>query len=971
MAYITGNVHNLELSMPLPNPGAGGAVHYRTGRSFGIPVENAEGLDIWIDGSASARYPWANIAFSETGIPDYGESNIPLHSLIAMTHGFMQYVPAGEKIEGVKKRSGEDMTADAPTLALKVWPTLIKQLKRMLRDGSPLTPQTSEGKGGRPVPSIILYENVDTAILNASIEPLIKTEKPDPYHTQDVPDMIDAFLAGELPVLVRAGQVIGQAADNHDAAIPIPAGAHNFKRLTIKIADQFGQIISPGFFLRRMIDIVDVPAVPFLSNVLVPDKDAIENHPLPGMLPERLIIDFRDEYNEPLIFQTPAGPAGIEFLWEQEREEPEELETVEPKASNEWGLWLGEELEAGGDPLGVRRMSLGFPDEGLTAAVLPDAPNADNPLPRSVMADDYLCVQILDLNKWFAEQPNAIPDGPPRRYTRGNIAVPLIDGETTFRKTYRALRATFSTEEYASDEDLPDGSPLPFDEAAQNYIYLCNWRLSPDLHLPPLPDPDYKVDFNEQGEVTDPPGADFNPKGHIMGILKAAVKQGVKVRGLFWRQLEMEPNHKSNNTATVNAINAEITANDGTIKRGEAIRDNLCRATGSHHQKATVIKNRHGRVAFLGGIDLSRGRWDSTQHLDEDPRRQGGCWHDIHCMIKGPAVDDVEKNFRQRWNANPDSNTEGRTQTPLDQEQIAPIPGAPHFVSIRRTISPHLTPYNSFVGDEGELGCLNSRIKAIENARKYIYLQDQYLVMHRDQTPHNEKSIARAIKERLQGTDGAPPLKFVAILIPRELGEDPELANSVLYHLRRNFIEYISQGMSPQDLQERLLVFHLINDANNPTYVHAKCMLIDDIYLSIGSSNTGYRSMTYDVEINADIVDGSLKNGVRPLMRNFRIESWAEHLNLKPQDRFRVFDPWEGFQWIKKAADGQTSWRTQILRYDKDYFGKDDYNPFNNDPKYQPGGEGFELLRDRIVDPNGWDPDGPNYGEIMDFIAEG
>jgi phosphatidylserine/phosphatidylglycerophosphate/cardiolipin synthase-like enzyme len=42
-------------------------------------------------------------------------------------------------------------------------------------------------------------------------------------------------------------------------------------------------------------------------------------------------------------------------------------------------------------------------------------------------------------------------------------------------------------------------------------------------------------------------------------------------------------------------------------------------SNASHHQKLVVIDD---RVAFVGGIDLSRWRWDTPEHKPDDPRRR-------------------------------------------------------------------------------------------------------------------------------------------------------------------------------------------------------------------------------------------------------------------------------------------------------------------------------------------------------------
>ncbi|RAL46242.1 hypothetical protein DM860_016675 [Cuscuta australis] len=93
----------------------------------------------------------------------------------------------------------------------------------------------------------------------------------------------------------------------------------------------------------------------------------------------------------------------------------------------------------------------------------------------------------------------------------------------------------------------------------------------------------------------------------------------------------------------------------------------------THHQKTVIVdtkafNNRRGITAFIGGLDLCDGRYDTpdhsifrtlqTLHLDDyhNPTFAGnvsGCprepWHDMHCKIYGPAAYDILTNFEERW----------------------------------------------------------------------------------------------------------------------------------------------------------------------------------------------------------------------------------------------------------------------------------------------------------------------------------
>jgi phospholipase D1/2 len=96
----------------------------------------------------------------------------------------------------------------------------------------------------------------------------------------------------------------------------------------------------------------------------------------------------------------------------------------------------------------------------------------------------------------------------------------------------------------------------------------------------------------------------------------------------------------------------------------------------THHQKLVIVdtpqKNNTKKrelLAFIGGIDLTNGRWDTHDHplfrsLTTD--HQGDChnacfvvdaqkvgprepWRDIHSSVRGPGVLDIVQNFTERW----------------------------------------------------------------------------------------------------------------------------------------------------------------------------------------------------------------------------------------------------------------------------------------------------------------------------------
>ncbi|KAM5574402.1 phospholipase D delta-like [Rosa sericea] len=91
----------------------------------------------------------------------------------------------------------------------------------------------------------------------------------------------------------------------------------------------------------------------------------------------------------------------------------------------------------------------------------------------------------------------------------------------------------------------------------------------------------------------------------------------------------------------------------------------------THHQKCVILDTASGSnrkiTAFIGGLDLCDGRYDTPEHrlfreldtvFENDihnptfptntygPREP---WHDLHCKVEGPAAYDILTNFEQRW----------------------------------------------------------------------------------------------------------------------------------------------------------------------------------------------------------------------------------------------------------------------------------------------------------------------------------
>jgi phosphatidylserine/phosphatidylglycerophosphate/cardiolipin synthase-like enzyme len=93
-------------------------------------------------------------------------------------------------------------------------------------------------------------------------------------------------------------------------------------------------------------------------------------------------------------------------------------------------------------------------------------------------------------------------------------------------------------------------------------------------------------------------------------------------------------------------------------------------------------------------------------------------------------------------------------------------------------------------------------------------------------------------------------------------------------------------------------------------YVHAKLMVVDDIFVSIGSSNLNRRGLEHDGEINSFTVPASLKRDPRNPALRLRCRLWAEHLGLKPEMGLSLLaDPLSALRYFDRSWYRGSHWQ--------------------------------------------------------------
>jgi phosphatidylserine/phosphatidylglycerophosphate/cardiolipin synthase-like enzyme/uncharacterized membrane protein YdjX (TVP38/TMEM64 family) len=275
----------------------------------------------------------------------------------------------------------------------------------------------------------------------------------------------------------------------------------------------------------------------------------------------------------------------------------------------------------------------------------------------------------------------------------------------------------------------------------------------------------------------------------------------------------------------------------------------------SHHQKVVVVDD---EVAFTGGIDLTIRRWDTERHpaTDADRVDPGGApytpMHDVQMMVEGPVARALGELARQRWQGSGGGALPALPAPPATGGSLWPRDLAPDMSDVPLAIARTLP-------DVREV--LQLTIDSIRHARRWIYLESQYLT---------SAAVGAALATSLEAADGP---EVVAVL-PRE--ECGWLERSSMGVLRARLLRRLRAA----DRHGRLRLYHpTLPDlgAADCLNVHSKIMVIDDELARVGSANLSNRSMSLDTECDLALdADGDPRRGA--VVAALRDRLLAEHL---------------------------------------------------------------------------------------------
>ena len=257
---------------------------------------------------------------------------------------------------------------------------------------------------------------------------------------------------------------------------------------------------------------------------------------------------------------------------------------------------------------------------------------------------------------------------------------------------------------------------------------------------------------------------------------------------------------------------------------------NLGRMNNRTHRKLLVVD---GRIGFTGGVgiaDLWDGHAQSKDH-----------WRDSHYRLEGPAVAQMQAAFTDNWIKTRNEVLFGSNYFP----ELKPVGGslAQVFKSSR---------------GEGSESVRLMYLLSIASATKTIRLQAAYFVP-------DELAIETLVAARQRGVK-------IQIIVP---GPDMD-AKIVQRASRALWGRLLDAGVEIYEYQ--------------PTMYHCKVLIVDDVWVSVGSTNFDDRSFRLNDEANLNIYDATFAAEQTKVFEEdkgkSRLMTRAEFKNRSPIGKF-------------------------------------------------------------------------------------
>ena len=221
----------------------------------------------------------------------------------------------------------------------------------------------------------------------------------------------------------------------------------------------------------------------------------------------------------------------------------------------------------------------------------------------------------------------------------------------------------------------------------------------------------------------------------------------------------------------------------------------LLRTNYRNHRRILVID---GRLGFTGGAGVGR-KWMGNGRVEDH-------WRDTDVRVDGPVVQHLQRAFAESWLE--------ATGMALDGPAYYPQP-----YEARGEVSAQVV---RSAPAAGQFDIYSMFLLAVSSAQRSVYITNPYFLPDSALTDALIQAVSRGVR--------------VAVLAPGPIDY--------------NLVRRLSRATFGRLLREGVEIYEY-----NPALLHAKTMIVDGVWATVGSANLDNRSFAINSELNLVVYD--------------------------------------------------------------------------------------------------------------------
>ncbi len=264
------------------------------------------------------------------------------------------------------------------------------------------------------------------------------------------------------------------------------------------------------------------------------------------------------------------------------------------------------------------------------------------------------------------------------------------------------------------------------------------------------------------------------------------------------------------------------------------------------HRKIVVID---GKIAYTGGMNVADYYITGTEQVGE--------WHDMHCRIEGSCVNDLQEIFLETW-----YKVSGEILTDKKYFKGSTYDGN-DFAGLSEDICP--SAGNKMVGIINREPRRTSDIiryfykNAIDNAKDSIKIINPYFTLSKKLKKSLKKAAKRGVKVEIM------------LSVKNDIPLTPDCGFYNAHKLMKKGCD--------------IWLY-------KPGFHHTKIIMVDGQFCTVGSANLNARSLRWDYEDNAVIIDPCTTQQLSDLFDSQKQDS----MFLTPETWNEFRTPWQKFR---------------------------------------------------------------------------